>query len=839
LKFRVSIFFLFVFAIATSAQAQQVQAKINASEASAGIVLQYELSSAAGSPLFQTKPVVDGIRWLDGNPSRGQNVRIVNGRRTAHFSTTYQFVATKAGQLRIPGIGIRLENRPGTLRANDVTLQAQSADHVIKLNLLYNGKPEPPQDVFLGQEIVFGIELLVNANIRVHNAFTNNANNLFPRMELENVVFKDYSKENQYTDKFRLGATTRALKQQTREVRRVGNANFAVYPYETALIPLEPGTIKGKVAHTFIFIPQQQRQDPMRSFFGNRAANIFVEAIFPEIAVKPIPKATAADGMFLGLIGEWQVTASTDKPTVKVSDAVDLIISVRGKGDISTLRAPKLELPGFRQFDPKISKDAASASGTITWTVIPLHKDSQFPELQLSTFSPSQGKFVTHDVRARVTVEEGDPSTTAPPPSAPSLPADSTDLLFQENQPVSQSGILYIKPRLAAYIQVPLAANARGFLLLLLFGGPIGFAATAWLCARQDKLSGNTAYRRRHAAQRKRATVFTALKSASEDERPDVIRNELIPYLIAVKELPPGATTRDLLKVIDDPELTEILESVEASGFMPGSGPKVDLARLLELVGKVSIWMLVGLLANSAISVNAAADPMSVAASAYENNKIEDAEAVYSELQRGDRANAHLLYNLGNCAFQRGDYGLSVARYEQARRLKPRDSDIVENLNFVRGQLQLAPIGNAEDPLSVLASVRDLLRPDEWLRLAALGWLVCWVLLAVRRWKQVPLIIPACVSLGIAGICVMSWFTQQQSTYRDNQGVILQAATPLFAVPHAGDDHDSAKQAIDVGKYVDIQEWRNEWLRVRVDQDEGWVRRSAVAVIWTNSPDFQ
>ena len=51
-------------------------------------------------------------------------------------------------------------------------------------------------------------------------------------------------------------------------------------------------------------------------------------------------------------------------------------------------------------------------------------------------------------------------------------------------------------------------------------------------------------------------------------------------------------------------------------------------------------------------------------------------------------------------------------------------------------------------------------------------------------------------------------------------------------MPHAGEDHDSAKQVVDAGKYVDIQEWRSEWLRVRVDQDEGWVRRSGIAVIW-------
>ncbi|MFT5131402.1 MAG: hypothetical protein ACI8W8_005038, partial [Rhodothermales bacterium] len=207
MTFRASILSLLILAFANSANAQQVQARISAGEASAGVILQYELSSSLGSPAFAAMPVVDGIRWLSDNPSRSQNVRIVNNRRTAHFSSTYQFVATQPGQIRIPGPGVRLQNRQGVIQANEVTLKVQSADHVIKLKLLFNGQPQPPKEVFLGQEIVLGIELLVNASIRVHNGFTSNINNLLPKLELENVVYKDYSKENQYTDKFRLGAT--------------------------------------------------------------------------------------------------------------------------------------------------------------------------------------------------------------------------------------------------------------------------------------------------------------------------------------------------------------------------------------------------------------------------------------------------------------------------------------------------------------------------------------------------------------------------------------------------------------------------------------------------------
>jgi tetratricopeptide (TPR) repeat protein len=834
--YRIPIVLLAVLAFANAAIAQQVQARISATEASAGVILQYELVSALGNPFFAALPQVDGIRWL-GEPSTRQNVRIVNGRRTTEFATTYSFVGTQPGRLRIPGNGVSLRNRSGVFEANDITIQIQSAEHIIRLQLTYNGKPEPPKAVFLGQEVVIGIELLVNSGIQTHNSFTNNVNNLLPKLELNNVVFKDYSKENEYTDKFRLAVTLPSLKQQTRTVRQVANRSYALFPYETAIIPLEVGTISGHVSHTFIFTPQNQRRDPF-SFFGGRAAQIFVESKFPEIAVKPIPKPSDADGQFLGLIGEWAIAATTDQPSVKVNNAVDLILTVKGKGDISTLRAPKLEFPGFRHFDPNVTKDANSASGKIVWTVIPLHMDSQLPNLELATFSPAQGNFIKHQLRPRVTVEEGDPGVAVAPPSTPTLPADTGDLLFQDNEATRQSGILYIKPSLSAYLQVPLAGNARAFLILLLLLGPLGFVGVSWFCGRQEKLSGNIAYRRKHDAQRKRAAVYAALKAASEEELPDVIRNELVPYLIAVKELPPGATIQDLLATIDDPELVDILKAVEASGFMPGSGPKIDVVHLLNLLAKSAIWLLAGMLANLALPAEAN-EAMSVAASAYENNKIDEAEAQYDALLRPGRANAHLLYNLGNCAFQRGEYGLAVARYEQARRLKPRDSDITENLNFVRGQLQLAPINNAEDPISVLANVRDYLRPDEWLRLAALAWLLVWLLLALRRARGMPLFIPAAVSLGVAAVCVMAWFTQQQSTYRDNQGVILQASTPLFSVPHTGDEHDSAKQVVDTGKYVDIQEWRSEWLRVRVDQDEGWVRRSAVAIIWNNRADFK
>jgi len=82
-------------------------------------------------------------------------------------------------------------------------------------------------------------------------------------------------------------------------------------------------------------------------------------------------------------------------------------------------------------------------------------------------------------------------------------------------------------------------------------------------------------------------------------------------------------------------------------------------------------------------------------------------------------------YNLGNACFRQGKLGFAILNYEQARRLAPRDPDILANLRFAEQRLGVDEV-NAS-PRAVARFVRSAIESrtaTEWsvYELAAL-WL--------------------------------------------------------------------------------------------------------------------
>ncbi len=80
------------------------------------------------------------------------------------------------------------------------------------------------------------------------------------------------------------------------------------------------------------------------------------------------------------------------------------------------------------------------------------------------------------------------------------------------------------------------------------------------------------------------------------------------------------------------------------------------------------------------------ADPVfDIANEEYKAGAYENAITLYHGLLSGpalDAADIH--YNIGNASFKLNNYGKAIASYRRARRLAPRDQDIVANLRFVR-----------------------------------------------------------------------------------------------------------------------------------------------------------
>ena len=807
----------------------------------AGETAQYQIVSTVGKPSLKSFPELNGIQWNKNAPY--SSVQIVNFDRTDML--TYTFTVSKPGNYVIPAVKIRLGNR--VVKSNPVKITVQerrfrdknqtlTLDDLIFWKITYNKAVDPPKKLYLGQEVTLTIKLYVDSRLEIYadkfnhsNSFTN-PKNFFPTLNLDNVVFRDYSKQNKYDSKF--------LYVENQPEIIAGN-RFQVFTYQTGVSGVEVGTIQGTIEHTVPILDRSRQQrtsrDRFDDFFGfpgsSRRSQIFthpVQADIRPISIIAIPKDENESGHYLGLIGSWNVELSVDRSSVAVGDDITLTLNIRGTGNVAPLSAPELEIPGFRIYPPEITRGASSeGQGMIKWVIIPLSTSSQLPEMKFKTFNPESETFEMHKFQPTLRVEAAEIHT----PSGPIIEdyaEKSKQELATSREIHRASDILYIKKDLGQTIRLPLWRNVDVLVPVVAMLGPICYVIAFFLTLQSKRLKGSLSYKRRRDALRNRRRLFQAIRRSSPEGLSSIIREDLIPFLQAILNLPPGATNTELLEKIDDSELTEILKQAEVGGFMPGQeGSQIDSRALLSKIKRLLLIVL-----SCVISANGyAQDRFQEAERLYDQGRINDAVIAYQNLLEENSGNPALLFNLGNCAYRKGDYGNAVLYYERARRLKPRDSDITENLNFVRAQLNLPAVKTTDTPSALIATLRDQLRPDEWLLCASVLWCMMWITMSFSRIRRFRLT-PIGIILGIILIVsLIAYFAQNHSTYAKNQGIIVAQDTPIFRLPKETGE-GKAKFILSTGDYVEIVERRSEWSRVRIDQDEGWLKNKALKSIW-------
>ena len=845
-RLKINFYAVVAIALTSAGYSEDLRVSVTPNPVFVGETAQYQIVSTIGKPIVKSFPEVDGINWNTSAPYA--SVQIVNFNRTD--ALTYQFTITKPGDYIIPSVELEVGTNTHRLKPVKITAQQRqfrnnnqtlTLDDLIFLKVSYDGAVDPPKKVYLGQEIELLIKLYVDSRLNIYTdtfdqsrSFAN-PDNYFPTLSLDNVVYRDYSAKNKHNSKF-------LYEEIPSEI--MDNRRFRVFTYKTNISGIEIGKIEGVIEHNIPIIdPNRQRQQARRGFddffsfddfFGSsrlsRSNRVFTHRVqenVPEISVLSVPSDKMKDGYYLGLIGTWNLELSVDRSTVSVGEDITLILEVQGVGNIAALSAPELELPGFRLYPPEINREQLREShGTIKWVVIPLNTSSQFPKLTFTTFDPRSGNFDVHEFNLELKILEAKVQSKSAP-IIEDYTEDSRDELVDTREIHRVTDILYIKTKLGPNSKLPLWKNVNILAGGLGVIGPASFLFSLLLSIRKERLDGSLSYRRRRDAVRNRRRIFREIKQSSPDSLPRVIRDELVPFLLAIYNLPPGATSTDLQDNIDDPELTEILKRAEIGGFMPGQRTEIDAQMLLKKVKN----LLIIICCFCVYSTGICEDQMAAAALHYDQGNVEKAEEIYRDLLGSRPGNSELLYNLGNCAYRKGEYGKALVYYERARRLKPRDSDVIENLNFVRSQLSLPSIRTKNTPVDLIITFRDYLRPDEWLILAAVFWCMVWIIMAINRVKRErTIILPLVMAAGVLA-SLFSYWAQIRSLYSENQAIIIAQDTPIFRLPHQTDG-GKAKFVLNVGDYVIIEEQRADWSRIRIDQDEGWVKNDVIDRIW-------
>ena len=845
--------FLYILIICLSAcgmQAAEVRAIAVPDNVIAGQRVQLVIAVTARTyPKIVSFPQVDNVEWIRNGSSMSSS--IING--VAESRSIYLFKVIKEGAVEIPPLKVTVGGKE--MMTNSVTVKAVSgANHVVpgaktsdgsgnsKLKELIYGKGvimAEGRDFYVGEEIPVELDIYASEDIKYQ--FTS-----WPNFNLDKVIFRDYSGVNKENSRFEL---------PTREREIVSGRGFQLYKFRTAFRAIAAGTLTPSATQNCeIIVPkQQQRNSDEDDFFSLVRGQSYhqipfsVNIDFPELRIKALP--SAPEGVEnLGLIGNWLVDYAISAKELKSGEPFTFKLAITGNGSLENLQTPRLNMPGFRIYPPEVDKASASANdrqkAEIKYVMIPLKPGPVEIDLKTAIFSTSHDAYKTYKFEQKFTVAQSETQALTAAPMVFNSAPDSKSSAEPEaivNKPAAKSGILYLKKSEAGGVAVPLYLNYLWAYILLMIAGPLLWLLSEWRYASRMKLDADPMLRRRLAAQADRSRVLHELKKCNPDNIDEAINNEVVPFLNDMLALPPGTTATELAEKVNDHEVTECLHSSGAASYMPG-GANMDKnelkKRICKAVKNFTVVLLLALLpavATADTKKSAATKPEVIqtsveALTAYDRGEFNRAADYYRSRLVQEKPDPALLYNLGNCYCQLRNYPAALVCYERARLLAPNDSDITENLNYVRRKLFQPQIGEIKDPASLIKALRDNLRPDQWLLIAAIACAAGGGIMAFRRSLSFN---KRSILLGIVSLtallAIVAAATQYQNDYNPDIAVIMTDNAKLRSLPSESSGQVEAK--LQSGTKVKIVESRQEWSRVRCGEADGWIKSDHILCI--------
>ncbi len=363
----------------------------------------YELNTEGSNfsgPNFRGFRVVTGPML-----STSSSIQIINGRmeRTSSQTFTYIISATQEGEFTIDPASVEVNGK--TIRSGRHTVKVVSASN--RQQRQSGGGDNQSgnlsqRDLFLRaipdkKSAVIGEQVIVTYR-------------LFTRVPLSDLQIVKQSSFNGFWNKNLLNNNEMPQSRQVidgeeyvvADVRKV-----ALFPQKTGRLTIEPMEISC-IAQVRT---RQSRQsfDPFESFFNdpffNRGLQNIPQTIVSEevtIDVSALP-ATGRPSAFTGAVGQFGFSASINNAEVKANEAINLVISVSGNGNLELFDLPRPVFPpGFEVFEPKMSADVKTGGDGISGTrraeylVIPRYEGNfRIEQLAFSYFDPRRREYIS------------------------------------------------------------------------------------------------------------------------------------------------------------------------------------------------------------------------------------------------------------------------------------------------------------------------------------------------------------------------------------------------------------------------------------------------------------
>ncbi|MCX5789267.1 MAG: BatD family protein, partial [Elusimicrobia bacterium] len=250
---------------------------------------------------------------------------------------------------------------------------------------------------------------------------------------------------------------------------RVHGRDYQYSEIKTALFPAQSGKLAIGPAAVQVQLQTAAAVDPFapdffQKFFSQgmlagQTRQLKTEPV--NVSVQPLPE-DGKPASFSGAVGQFKITAAVDKRKLKVGEALSLIVSVDGIGNLKALGTVKIpDSTSFRAYDTisslNLAKSGEEVRGSKVFRTVLVPRVSgtlTIPSIPFSFFDPRKGEYV-HAGTAPIEVEVAPGAGGGPGASyvATTAPGGGDVTTFQED-------IRYVKEKAGL-------ADSEGFLAAL------------------------------------------------------------------------------------------------------------------------------------------------------------------------------------------------------------------------------------------------------------------------------------------------------------------------------------------------------------------------------------
>ena len=335
-----------------------------------------------------------------GGPSQSINNSWINGVRSFSKSYSYFLAPKKRGEFTIGQATIEIDGEIYKTLPIKITVTAAI------------DKPKDPNDPnYIASQNIHLVAEISNTNPYLNEAIT--------------VVYKLYVAQGtgvrnwreldspRYSDFWSQNIDVKGINNiqngtyKGEDYRYVVLKKAVLYPQKIGKLTIEPLSLDVTVE-----VPSQRRD-----IFGRSTTpvNRTISSGNRTINVKPLPENEKPKD-FSGAVGNFDLKVTTNKQTLKATEALELKVSVSGKGNLKLFRLPKLVLPSALEvYEPEHSENVqirgSGMQGAIsdTYTVVPNFQGSYpIPNVSFSYFDLKTKRYKTlTSERLIIEVNEG------------------------------------------------------------------------------------------------------------------------------------------------------------------------------------------------------------------------------------------------------------------------------------------------------------------------------------------------------------------------------------------------------------------------------------------------